>query len=72
MTIETMSVARSHFELRFESLFNAGHDYAFPCDARGQVNMDTLTDRALANYLFVRGAVGHEFLTPLVQFRPNS
>ena len=67
MNSEPLSVEHIRFELRFHSLFSAGHDYAFPCDAQGQVNMDKLSDRALANYLFVRGAVGHEFLGPLVE-----
>jgi hypothetical protein len=67
MNSEPVSVERIRFELRFHSLFSAGHDYAFPCDAQGQVNMDKLSARALANYLFVRGAVGHEFLGPLVE-----
>jgi hypothetical protein len=67
MNSEPLCVERIHFALRFHSLFSAGHDYAFPCDAQGQVNLDSLSDRALANYLFVRGAVGHEFLGPLVE-----
>ncbi len=72
MHVETAASRECHFELRFESLFNAAPDYAFPCDARGQVDMDALTHRALVNYLFVRGAVGHEFLTPMVESRPNN
>jgi len=71
MNSEPLSLERTHFALRFQSLFSAGHDYAFPCDAQGQVNMDRLSDKALANYLFVRGAVGHEFLGPLVESCPN-
>jgi|KBSMisStandDraft_5_1062788.scaffolds.fasta_scaffold3130806_1 hypothetical protein len=67
MNSESLLPECTRFELRFHSLFSAGHDYAFPCDARGQVDMDRLSDRALKNYLFVRGAVGHEFLSPLVE-----
>jgi hypothetical protein len=71
MNSELLPVERTHFELHFQSQFSAGHDYAFPCDAQGQVDMDRLSDRALANYLFVRGAVGHEFLGPLIESRLN-
>jgi hypothetical protein len=54
------------FELRFESLFNPGRGLAFPCDARGQVEMDALSEAALRNYLYARAVVGREFATPAV------
>jgi hypothetical protein len=44
----------THYELRFHSLAAEGTGYAFPCDAGGRVNMDTLTDRARNNYLYAR------------------
>ena len=31
------------YELRFQSLFNEGRGYAFPCDAAGHVDMDSLS-----------------------------
>jgi hypothetical protein len=56
------------FELRFESLFrDCGYAYAFPCDARGCVDMDRLTPAARSNYLFARATVGREFLPPCVR-----
>lgn len=54
------------FELRFQSLFHTGKALAFPCDARGDVLMDSLTARALENYLFARAVVGHEYANPVV------
>ncbi|MDT8999277.1 hypothetical protein RQP53_08375 [Paucibacter sp. APW11] len=57
------------FELRFQSLFHAGKALAFPCDARGDVRLDALSERALENYLFARAVVGHEYATPVVQAR---
>jgi hypothetical protein len=54
------------FQLRFESLFNPGRGLAFPCDARGQVEMDNLSESALRNYLYARAVVGREFATPAV------
>ena len=56
-----------HFELRYQSLFNEGHAFSFPCDATGQVNMDALSERARHNYFYVRTAVGREFATPAVR-----
>jgi hypothetical protein len=65
MNTETME--RTHYELRFQSLFDAGRAYVFPCDASGRVDMDTLGDRALNNYLYARAVVGREFLMPSIQ-----
>jgi hypothetical protein len=68
MNAETMKRADcAEFELRFQSLFDAGRAYAFPCDAKGHVDMDRLSDRARTNYLYARTVVGREVLTPSVQ-----
>lgn len=61
-----IAVGPQAFELRFESLFDAGRALAFPCDARGQVELDALSDRALDNYLYARAVVGREYATPAV------
>lgn len=57
----------THYELHFHSLFPARRGYAFPCDAAGHVNMDTLSDRARNNYLYARIGIGREFSAPAVQ-----
>lgn len=54
------------FQLRFHSLFHSGRALVFPCDAKGNVLLDTLSDRARENYLFARAVVGHEYATPVV------
>ena len=56
----------SAYELRFRSLFDEGRGYAFPCDAQGRVDMDTLTPRALSNYLYARSVIGREFARPAI------
>lgn len=56
-----------NFQLRFQSLFDAGRGYAFPCDAAGHVDMDALGERARNSYLYARAVVGREFSTPKVQ-----
>jgi hypothetical protein len=53
-------------ELRFQSLFDAGRYYAFPCDAAGNVDMDALSDQARSNYLYARAVIGREFSHPAV------
>lgn len=54
------------FEIRFDHLFGAGRSLAFPCDAEGHVDIDTLTERARANYLFARAMVGRDYSPPAV------
>lgn len=56
----------AHFEIRFESLFRQGCAMAFPCDADGQVDLDTLSESARGNYLFARAMVGREYATPAI------
>lgn len=57
----------AHYLLHFESLFHTGRGLSFPCDARGQVPLDELSEQALENYLFARAVVGHEFASPVVR-----
>jgi hypothetical protein len=54
------------FELRFQSLFDSGRGYAFPCDRDGRVDIDHLSDRARSNYLRARALVGRELAVPSV------
>jgi hypothetical protein len=64
-SIRGAAVDRS-YEIRFQSLFNKGRALCFPCDERGNVEMDALSDRARENYLFARAVVGSEFAYPTV------
>jgi hypothetical protein len=65
-----VSISRSaNHVLCFRSLFFEGQALAFPCDAKGRVDMDTLSERARNNYLFARRAVGREFFVPSVELR---
>jgi hypothetical protein len=57
----------SQFELRFQSLFDSGRGYAFPCDPDGRVDLDHLSDRARNNYLYARAMVGRELAVPAVR-----
>ena len=63
--------APSQFEIRFESLFDAGRAMSFPCDQQGHVDLDSLPVRARNNYLFARAMVGTDFLPPAVRGRNN-
>lgn len=56
-----------HYQLRFRSMFDPGRGYCFPCDAAGHVDLDALSERARANYLYARGMMGREVLPPQVE-----
>jgi len=60
------SQASAAYELRFRSLFVEGRAFAFPCDAEGHVDMDSLSRHALNNYLYARTVIGREVSMPAV------
>jgi hypothetical protein len=66
MTPTCCPIAAKRYELRFESLFHPGRALMFPCDERGRVALDDLSERARRNYLYARAVVGREFATPAV------
>ena len=53
--------------LRFVSLFNPGRALAIPCDERGQVDLDSLSERLRVTYLGARAMVGREYALPVVE-----
>jgi hypothetical protein len=64
--MDTETMERTRYELRFQSLLDAALTYAFPCDPGGHVDMDALSEEALNKYLYARAVVGGAFLTPFV------
>jgi hypothetical protein len=67
MNSRPMPLMSDDYELRFESLFHAGRALAFPCDARGGVRLDALSEKALQNYLFARAVVGRDYASPTIR-----
>ena len=65
---ETSAIESSEllYELRFTNLYDRGRGYAFPCDARGNVDIDALSDRGRTNYFFARAVVGNVLSAPIV------
>ena len=59
----------ARYELRFKSLFDEGRAFAFPCDARGLVNLDALSERLRVNYFYARSLIGRDFHSPIVLLR---
>jgi hypothetical protein len=63
-----MNESRSDaYQLCFRSLFHSGRGYAFPCDPAGQVDLDTMSERARNNYFYARAMVGRELSAPAVE-----
>jgi hypothetical protein len=62
----TLAPLQTRYELRFTGLYDRGRGYAFPCDARGQVDIDELSDRGRTNYFFARAVVGSVLSAPIV------
>jgi len=65
--MDTQTLQRTRYELRFQSLFAPGRGFAFPCDAEGHVDLDALSAQSRNNYFYARALVGREFLAPAVQ-----
>jgi hypothetical protein len=55
------------FEVRYEDLLQGGRWLSFPCDARGRVDLDALSQRARTNYLYARAMVGRKYAVPAVR-----
>jgi hypothetical protein len=66
MMSTTIRVTGATFQMRFESLFQAGRALSFPCDADGKVPLDHMPQRARDNYLFARAMIGRDFAMPCV------
>jgi len=64
--VQNHSGSTTDFEIRFASLFEPGRAFAFPCDACGHVDIDSLPAGIKNNYLFARAMVGKNFAAPCI------
>ena len=62
-----MRACSDQFQLRFQSLFQQGRGFAFPCNATGQVDLAHMSERARNNYFYARAMVGRELTVPAVE-----
>lgn len=62
----TFAALARRYELRFSGLFDRGRGYAFPCDAKGRVDIADLSDQGRSNYLYALSVVGREMSAPFV------
>jgi hypothetical protein len=56
----------NQYELRYQS-FDSRLCFAFPCDRKGKVEMDLLSERERLNYLYARAMVGRDLALPAVR-----
>ena len=63
---ETCTLRKPRYELRFVGISDERRNCSFPCDKRGQVNLDGLTDRGRTDYFYARTVVGRELSAPTV------
>ena len=54
------------FDLWFEPLACNRPGFAFSCDAEGHIDLDRLSQRALANYMLARTLIGRDYSSPVV------
>jgi hypothetical protein len=71
-TSPVCAATETRYELRFTNLFNRGRGYAFPCNAQGLVEIDTLSDKGRTNYFYARFAVGMELSRPCVSLADDA
>jgi hypothetical protein len=67
VTTATNDSHSSSFQLCFRSLFQSGRGFAFPCDDKGKVSLDAMSERARNNYFYARAMVGRELAPPAVE-----
>jgi hypothetical protein len=53
-------------ELRFVHRGDDRKSLAFPCDAAGRVDLDTLDERGRNQYLFARALMGRDYAFPVM------
>jgi len=67
MTMQHSSVASAaSYQIRFASLRTSTPALTFRCDARGNVELDALDEKARLDYLFARALVGRNFARPAI------
>lgn len=60
-------IAEAALELRFAPHVHGRRAMVFPCDERGQVDMNSLDERRRNDYLFARALMDRDYERPVVR-----
>jgi hypothetical protein len=71
MTTASPSPTAGCFQIRFRSAFLHGQSMAFPCDERGEVDMDLLSEAGRRDYLFARVITRRDCTAPEIVATPT-
>lgn len=55
------------YRLCFQPLIHHSPGFVFPCDSKGSVHLDELSEHARNNYFFARAMVGRALAPPAVE-----
>jgi len=61
-----MNEVSLRFQLVYQSVAGSLGNYSFPCNPRGDVDLNALDDRSRNNYYFARAMVGRAMKLPKV------
>jgi hypothetical protein len=64
--VDAKSLNEPEHSLRFHPLSEGDRERAFPCDERGVVDLDALSDLARVEYFFARTLIGRAFGLPTI------
>jgi hypothetical protein len=62
-----MTESSTQFQLCFRSLSASGRSFAFPCDPKGQVDLDRMCEKTRNNYFYARAMMGREVAYPALE-----
>lgn len=62
----SVAAGQTGYELRFQDLHREGRALSFACNGQGEVDLDSLSERARSNYLYARAMMGCEYGLPTV------
>jgi hypothetical protein len=64
--VDAKPLDKPKHSLRFRPLSDGGRERAFPCNERGVVDLDALSDLARVEYFFARTLIGRAFGLPTI------
>jgi len=67
MSQTSSTPAATGFEIKCRSLLREGRSLTFPCDSKGCVDLDALSERARNSYFFACATIGRAYALRVVK-----